>query len=137
MQVKILEVRDSGTMIPVIAIDMNPRRDDIAELLADKPADQVRERLDRYQAQQWHLRRVGYACDGRPNIAITDLNANGGRFWNDPYGWPGDTRTFPVAHNYIIDHWAELKDGDVVCVETILGERETPKVSERFDVEPG
>jgi hypothetical protein len=133
MQVKILEIRDSGTMIPALCIDMNPTREDIGELVADRPADQVRERLDRHRAQQWYMRRLGYPCDGRPNIAITHLAANGTPFWNDPYGWRTDARTYPVAHNYIIDHWHELKDGDVVCVETILGERETPKVSERLD----
>ena len=37
----------------------------------------------------------------------------------------------PVAHNYIIEHWHELKDGDVVDVQFILGETKAPKVSER------
>lgn len=36
------------------------------------------------------------------------------------------------AHNWIIDHWQELKDGDVVDVQFILGETKEPKVSERL-----
>lgn len=40
-----------------------------------------------------------------------------------------------TAHKYIEENWDALKDGDVVCVEHILGERETPKVSERADNE--
>jgi hypothetical protein len=34
------------------------------------------------------------------------------------------------AHHWIIEHWDELKDSDVVDVEFILGETQQPKVSE-------
>ena len=110
MQVKILEVRDRATFIPMLCVDMND------------PAN---------EAQRWYLRRVGYPLDGRPNIAMTHLRASGDPLWNDPYGWRSGDRTYPVAHEYIIEHWAELQDGDVVDVEWIEGERETPKTSER------
>lgn len=121
MQVKLLEIRDEGTMIPIIAIDMNPNT-----LIDDMLQD---------TAQRYLLRRVGYPCDGRPNIAITALGANGGMCWNDPYGWGGRTyrgRTYPIAHNYIIQRWHDLKDGDVVDVEYIMGETKEPKKSERL-----
>jgi uncharacterized GH25 family protein len=36
-----------------------------------------------------------------------------------------------VAHNYIIKHWHDLHDGDVVDVEWILGETKQKKISER------
>lgn len=108
MQTKILEIRDSGTFIAVLCVDMNP----IGE------------------AEHWYLRRCGYPCDGRPNILMTNLSADGTAAWNDPYGWVGRTR--PNAHNWIIDHWDELKDGDVVDVEFILGEKPTIKISERL-----
>ena len=110
LETKILEVRDLGTFIPIIAVNMNS--DD--------------------KMQRWYLRRMGYPNDGRPNIAITRLDANGGPFWNDPYGWSREARTMPVAHEFIIEKWRDLKDGDVICVETILGERSQPKISERF-----
>ena len=110
MKLKILEVRDKATFIPVVAIDMNPENDE----------------------QRFYLRRMGFPCDGQPNIAIFHANCGGDPVWNDPYGWRGGARTYPVAHEYIIKHWHDLKDGDVVCVETILGERSTPKVSERI-----
>lgn len=132
MQVKILEIRDKGTMIPVLCVNMNVDPEHI-DLMAEKPADRVNERRERAAAQFWHLRRSGYPCDGRPNIGITHLAADGHDFCNDPYGWKGGDRTWPTAHNYIIDNWDKLKDGDVVCVEHILGERPEPKVSERFD----
>ena len=112
MQAKALEIRDRGTFISALAIDMNPEND----------------------SQRWLLRREGYPCDGRPNVILTRLDGNerGGddKATNDPYARGG--RTWPVAHHWIIDHWNELQDGSVVDVEFILGERLEPKVSERY-----
>jgi len=108
MKTKILEIRDSGTFIPVVATDMNPDSDE----------------------QRFYLRRSGFPCDGSPNIAIAHIRASGDPFWNDPYGWP--SRTYQVAHDYIITNWATLKDGDVIDVEFILGITAAPKVSERL-----
>lgn len=121
MKVKALELRDRATFIPIVAVDMNPDTD-------------INARDGRKQdpGQRYLLRRCGYPCNGEPNILITSMHADGSPAWNDPYGWSG--RTFPVAHNWIIDHWTELKDGDVVDVEFILGERKTAKLSERVDV---
>jgi hypothetical protein len=117
MQAKTLEVRDEGTFIAMLCVDMNPQ----AEGEADAPGI--------HSAQRYLLRRVGYPCDGRPNIVITHLSADGGKACNDPHYW-GD-RTFAVAHQHIIEHWHELKDGDVVDVQFILGETVAPKPSER------
>jgi hypothetical protein len=106
MKTKLIEIRDSCTLIIALCIDMQPDN----------------------EAQRWGLRRYGYPCDGKPNIMMT--HATGERkASNDPYFW--NDRTFSTAHHYIIEHWHELKDGDVVCVEWILGERRTPKISER------
>jgi hypothetical protein len=110
MQIKLLEVRDSGTFIPVLCI------------LMDEPAN---------DAQRWLLKRCGYPLDGNVNVAMTSLHANGVPLWNDPYGWFGRGRTMPVAHQWIYQHWHELADGDVVDVEHIQGERAVPKLSER------
>lgn len=111
MKAKAIEVRDEGTFIALLAVDMNPVRG------------------EGYDHQRYLLRRCGYPCDYRPNITITRLSADGSDASNDPYYWSG--RTFPVAHKYIIEHWATLKDGDVVDVSFILGETKQPKVSER------
>lgn len=108
MQTKILEIRDSATFIPVLCVNMN---------VPDDP-------------ERYYLRCCGYPNDGEPNILLTRLDGTG-LASNDPYAWGG--RTYPVAHNYIIEHWRELKSGDVVDVEFILGERDAPKVSERFE----
>ncbi len=107
MKALALEIRDDGTFIPALAVDMNFAND----------------------AQRYLLRRCGYACDDRPNVILTRLDGNG-QATNDPYAWGG--RTYPVAHEYIIKHWNELKDGDVVDVSFILGESPAPKISERY-----
>lgn len=120
MKAKVLEIRDRGTFIPMLCVDINPD-----EVLFG--------RFD--EGQRYLMRRVGYPCDGRPNVVITPLAANGDPAWNDPHAW--GARTFPVAHDYIIDHWPELKDGDVVDVEFILGETKAPKKSERLDPDFG
>ncbi len=112
MQVKLLELRDAGTFIPIVCINMNPNI------------------VGSYEAQRYLLRRCGYPCDHRPNIAISRVRADGDPFSNDPNHWGG--RTFPTAHNYIIEHWDELIDGDVVDVQFILGETTEPKKSERI-----
>lgn len=119
MQTKALELRDEMTFIPILCVNMNPK-------LATNT-----EALETATAQRWLLRRCGYPCNGRPNILMTRLSADG-YATNDPYGWPGGSQTFPVAHNWIIEHWNELKDGDVVDVEFILGKTLEPKISERF-----
>ena len=106
---KVLEVRDSATFIPVLCVNIQPECEE----------------------QRYLMRRMGYPCDGRPNVILTRLDGDG-QATNDPYGWTSGARTFPVAHNWIIEHWEELLDGDVVDVELILGERPTKKVSERF-----
>ena len=49
----------------------------------------------------------------------------------DPFAWGSDTRTYQVAHQYIIDHFDELESGAVVDVEFILKETTEPKKSER------
>ena len=106
MKAKCLEIRDEGTFIAALAIDINPDN----------------------EGQIYLMRRVGYPCDGQPNVILTRLDGNG-KATNDPYAWGG--RTWPTAHNFIIDHWDELSDGDVVDVSFILGETAKPKVSER------
>lgn len=109
MKVLALEIRDTATFIPALAVDMNPGND----------------------AQRYLLRRCGYPCDGAPNVILTRLSGEG-RATNDPYGWPDFERTWQVAHDWIIKNWLTLKDGDVVDVEFILGETASPKTSERL-----
>lgn len=102
---KILEIRDSLTFIPMLAIEMS---------CGVAPPNAI------------HLvRRAGYSFS---RLVLMTRLGGGGQCEYDPYAW-GD-RTFAVSHKYIIDHWDELQDGDVVDVEYILGETKAPKMPE-------
>jgi hypothetical protein len=111
MQTKLFEIRDIGTFIPAIATLMEPE-----------------DERDGYL-----LRRAGYGI-GTGLVLFTRLD--GGPAHYDFYDWPAGTRTMRVAHEYIAGNWQALTTGDVICVETILGERETPKISERLEQWP-
>ncbi len=108
MEIKCLELRDEMTFIPVICIRPTPDN----------------------EAQRYLLRRDGYAGSEREHcIIMIDAQCRGCAY--DPYKWKGDSRTKPNAHLYIERHWPELKDGDVIDVQWILGETTEPKKSER------
>lgn len=112
MKTKALEIRDRMTFIPAMAVDMNP------------------DAMDIEGRQRYLLRRCGYKCDGSPNVVVARLDGDGRHAFNDPYDHTD--RTWRVAHGYIIEHWDELQDGDVIDVEFILGETTTKKISERI-----
>lgn len=104
MIAKIFEVRDNGTHIQVFALSTG----------ASNPG------------QQYGLGRCGFSGGEAVILGYLDGERNSSA---DPYHW-GD-RTMSSAHNYITDHFAELKDGDVVDVRHILGEASAPCKSDR------
>lgn len=108
MKVKLLEVRDKATFIPMLCIEVG--------------------KFDN-EEQRYLAARVGFA-ETNINIIMTRLSGEG-KSSADPYFW-GD-RTFTVSHDYIINNWNSLKDGDVIDVEFILGETQTKKISERIE----
>ena len=106
METKCLEVRDKATFCPVICIRPVPINFE----------------------QRYLLRRDGYS--GTLNERCIIYIAPQCRGVNyDAYHWAD--RTHQTAHVYIENHWNELRDGDVIDVEFILGETETKKTSER------
>lgn len=107
MIAKALEIRDRGTFIPALAIEMTASN----------------------EGQRYLLRQAGY---GATLISLAYLRTNGGPINYDPYGW-GGSRTMHVAHIYISKNWATLADGDVVDVEFILGEKAAPSPSDRVE----
>ena len=100
--VKQIEVRDAGTTMPMLAIQVSG-------------------------ADGWLFRRAGFG--DHPLVILINLAQMGCQY--DPYSWSTCARTVPEAHRYITDHWADVQHGDVVDVEFILGERPTKKTSER------
>lgn len=106
MEIKLFEVRDIGTFISVIAIRPVPRSEE----------------------ERYLLSRCGYQT---PKNYLLLSKLDGDQMTYDPYSW-GIARTMRVAHLYIQKHFDELKSGDMVDVEFILGESTKPKKSERL-----
>ena len=108
---KLFEIRDEGTFIPAMAVQLSPSNNE-----------------DRYL-----LARAGYGTkelEQGEYIWVSMIDGGQGRSFSDPYAWGGG-RTMSVAHQYIKNNWAKLTSGQVVDVSFILGESETPKLSEQ------
>ncbi len=110
MEIKLFEVRDAMTFIPVIAMVMESK--DLAE--------------------DYLLGRCGWRVQGNPFVVMNRLDCSCEPRHN-PDEWSKASRTMRVAHEYIATNWSKLTTGDVICVETIMGERKTPKISERLE----
>lgn len=116
MEIKIFELRDRGTFMPVMAIR-----------LSAEPATR-----DLYL-----LRRAGYGEDQllNPSLApepyVILVKLDGVEAQYDPYSWT-QRRTLPVAHMHIIANWNTLHSGNVIDVEYILGETNAPKFAEQM-----
>jgi len=114
MIAKTFEIRDAATFIPALAVKLEPTN----------------------EADRYLLARAGYGRtreDQSEYVQLIRINGGSGKSACDPYDWGTVPRTFFVAHKYIIEHFDYLESGAVICVETILGERTTPKTSERFE----
>ena len=112
---KMLEVRDAATLIPVFAFRAQPAFG------------------GKGMAQNWLLARAGFGNRGDSSCVIFGRLDCAGISMNctyDPFSWRD--RTMQTAHQYVQRHFDELKDGDVVDVQHILGETSTPKQSERI-----
>lgn len=102
MITKLLEIRDEGTCIPAMA--------------TEAVSDNAR--------QAAILRRAGY---GESRSIILQHLHKGEATYN-AYDWR--SRTYNEAHLYIIAHWDDLEDGDVIDVQFIRGETKEKKLSE-------
>jgi len=100
--VKYFEVRDAMTFIPVIAVLIDPSKE-----------------------ENWLTRRAGFR--DKDYVLLTNLQNMKTQY--DIYTW--DNRTMRVAHDHILRSWHKLKDGELIDVEFILGETSSPKESER------
>ena len=103
MEIKCFEIRDEGTCIPAIGIKMASKN----------------------LIEQAFLQRCGYPIDG---TAVVLMQLSDQKASSDPYEWGG--RTMPVAHNYIIENFTNLTNGQVIDVRVILKETATPAVAE-------
>lgn len=106
MEIKLFEILDRVTFIPVMGIKMQ----------------------DFNRKNRWILRKAGYGDDP---ICILLIILPQGRSYYDPdeWGYHG-SRTMKIAHKHIKEKWNSLESGSVVDVEFILGETKEPKESE-------
>ena len=111
-ETKVLEVRDRATFMPVLAVAMCPD--------SEQPKEA---RL---------LHSAGYTPE-TTLVMLTPLTGHPTVSSYDPHDWEG-SRTLSTAHAYIEEHWAELKDGDVVDVRFILNETNAPCASDFFAI---
>ena len=106
VEVKLFEVRDRATHIPVMATRV---------MASVRPED-------------YPLRRAGFSV-GEFYVLLTKLAGETTHY--DPYDWRCG-RTLAVAHDHIIQFWDDLASGDVLDAEFILGESATKKLTERL-----
>lgn len=108
---KILEIRDEGTFIPAIAFQLGSTN----------------------EAERYLCARAGFGKDNESHqayIFLTDLNCKKGINYN-AFDW-GD-RTYHVAHLHIKQNWEEIKSGDVIDVQYLLGETKEKKLPESME----
>jgi hypothetical protein len=105
MKAKMLEVRDKGTFIPVMCVETKSENQDNRYLLG----------------------RAGFG-ENSHLIQLVWISREQTHYY--PIEW--DDRTMYRAHTYITENWDKISCGDVIDVEYILGETDTPKISERF-----
>lgn len=127
MIIKLFEVRDRGTCIPVLAIRIDAR--DYEPEAADGDRDPEPHAWLQKRAL---LHRTGYGPSGAPYTIVMKLADT--RAEVDAYDW--HDRTMRTAHLEIAKHFDVLKRGAVVDVEFILGETTAPKRAEREETGP-
>lgn len=129
MQIKLFEIRDKATFIPAMAIKLG----------IEPYQDKGEESSQRQEQELWLLRRAGYSLEvltGNPQYLtpyIILCKLDGVEAQYDSFSW-SNPRTMGTAHRTIIEAWDELKSGDVIDVQFIIGETHTPKISERLTV---
>ena len=113
MEIKVFELRDKGTFIPIVAIKM---------------------RKNNTPQEDYLCGRAGWERnDSRIVVMRADFNSTmqGCIAQYDPAMWYD--RTFQTAHEYIQQRFDNLIPGQVIDVEFILDERSAPKMSEAFE----
>lgn len=127
MTSKMLEIRDSATFIPALAVRLDPSS----------------------EQDRWLLDRSGYGrnADQQGEYVLLVKLAGGEPVHAhvEPIAWGIDTRTMYVAHSYLLNQhkWSgilsprdlhqgfdSIRSGQVIDVEWILGISERPKSSE-------
>lgn len=111
MEIKLIELRDRGTFIPIMAIKLGSE----------------------IEKERWLLSRAGYGVTASEQSEyVLFARLGGGLISYNPSSWPAPVRTYREAHRWLIEHWDEMPSGGVLDVQYILGETDRPKESERM-----
>ena len=112
MEVKLFEVRDRGTCIPVMAIKLGS--DNLAE--------------------RWLLSRAGYGVTTKAHrdyVLLAQIDGGDGKITCGPFNWAGN-RTLFHAHRFIAAEFDALIPGQVIDVRVLIGESSKPVESDRL-----
>lgn len=113
---KLLEIRDQMTFIPAMAVQI--------KIEPDNPIS---------SAERYLMRQVGYPASElekqRGFVLLIRLTDKRQEF--RPVSW--GSATMGSAHEHIIQAWNSLESGDVVDVQFLAGEHDSPVKSERLD----
>lgn len=113
MQTKFIEIRDSATCIAALAIRMIAENDGVSAMTESR-----------------FMKRCGFSQE-YPAIILMRLDDQ--KATCDLYDWHSlgmGMRTMQTAHDWINRNWDQIESGQVVDVQFILGERDTPKTAE-------
>jgi len=106
---KLFEGRDRATCIPLVAIMFDCKGN----------------------VNENYIQRIaGYDGDNVGMFHIMLGNIENGKSHNDPFDW--NDRTMKTIHLWLQNHWNETVTGQVLDVEYILGEVDTPKISQLY-----
>ena len=113
MNVKMFEVRDNATCIPVIAIKL--------------------ERSSMTDQEAWLAKRAGYG-DLTDNFYVIVMKISDGQLkaCYDPFGWNDNGSTMFKAQEYITENFDNFNTGDVVDVRVYDGRAAEPVQSDRW-----
>ena len=109
MNVKLFEVRDRATLIPVMATQLTAAN----------------------EAERKLLQHAGYGdsvLDHQEYILVGDIDGGGGECHSDPF--KHKLRELREAHQYILDNWYGLDHGSVIDLEYIRHEKPQPSISD-------
>lgn len=112
MEVKLFEVRDTATCIPVMAIKLGAKN----------------------SPESWLLGRAGYGSNDASHgdyVLLAQIDGGHGKITCDPFDWAG-SRTLREAHKFIAAEFDALIPGQVIDVRVLIGESSKPAESDRF-----
>lgn len=114
-ETKTIEIRDTATFIPALAVLLRAPEDE------EHPA-------------RYLFRRGGWSDDLTEPVNVLLMHLQTNRCEVEHFRW--NSRTMAEAHSYLERNWRNIKCGQVIDVEFLLGITKEPKVSEEVTGSP-